>query len=95
VTGAAVVGMPDKVYGERVCTFITVRPGASAPTVAQLGDFLQQQGLARFKWPERIEVLGELPLTNAAKLNKPALKQLIADKLAAEAAGIEPTRTPS
>ena len=95
LTAAAVVGMPDKVYGERVCAFITVRPGASAPTVAQLGDFLQQQGLARFKWPERIEVLAELPLTNAAKLNKPALKQLIADKLAAEAAANEPTRTPS
>ncbi|HSV81282.1 MAG TPA: AMP-binding protein [Ramlibacter sp.] len=86
VTAAAVVGMPDKVYGERVCAFVTVREGHAAPTVAQLGAFLQELGLAKFKWPERIEVLPELPLTNAGKLSKPALKQLITDKLAAEAA---------
>jgi non-ribosomal peptide synthetase component E (peptide arylation enzyme) len=95
VTAAAVVGMPDKVYGERVCTFITLRPGAAPPSVAQLGAFLEKQGLARFKWPERIEVLAELPLTNTAKLDKPALKQLIADTLAAEAAATEPTRARS
>jgi non-ribosomal peptide synthetase component E (peptide arylation enzyme) len=86
IAAAAVVGMPDKVYGERVCTFVTLREGATAPTVAELGAFLQGQGLAKFKWPERIEVLPELPLTNAGKLSKPALKQLITDKLAAEAA---------
>jgi len=86
VTAAAVVGMPDKVYGERVCAFVTVREGHAAPSAAQLGAFLQELGLAKFKWPERIEVLAELPLTNAGKLSKPALKQLITDKLAAEAA---------
>jgi non-ribosomal peptide synthetase component E (peptide arylation enzyme) len=86
VTAAGVVGMPDKVYGERVCVFVTVREGHAAPTVAELGAYLHSQGLAKFKWPERIEVLPELPLTKAAKLDKPRLKQLITDKLAAEAA---------
>ena len=86
VVAAAVVGMPDKVYGERVCAFVTLRNGKAAPTVAELGAFLQREGLAKFKWPERIEAMTELPLTNAGKLSKPALKQLIAQKLAAEAA---------
>jgi non-ribosomal peptide synthetase component E (peptide arylation enzyme) len=86
IAAAAVVGMPDAVYGERVCVFVTLREGASAPGVAELGAFLQGEGLAKFKWPERIETLAELPLTNAGKLSKPALKQLIADTLAAEAA---------
>lgn len=84
ITAAAVIGMPDKVYGERVCAFITVRDGMSAPDVAGLGSFLQMQGLAKFKWPERIEVLPELPLTNAGKLSKPKLKEMIVQKLAAE-----------
>jgi len=57
----------------------------AAPTVAELGAFLEGLGVARFKWPERIEVLAELPLTKVGKLNKPALKDLIAHKLAAEA----------
>ena len=86
ISAAAVVGMPDKVYGERVCAFITLRGGSRAPTVAELGKFLEQAGLAKFKWPERIEVLAELPLTNAGKLSKPALKELIIQKLAAESA---------
>lgn len=86
IVAAAVVGMPDKVYGEKVCAFVTLRAGMAAPTTAELGTFLQREGLAKFKWPERIEVLAELPLTNAGKLSKPALKQLIAQKLAAEAA---------
>lgn len=84
ITATAVVGMPDKVYGERVCAFITLRDGMTAPNVAELGSFLQKEGLAKFKWPERIEVLPELPLTNAGKLSKPKLKEMIVQKLKAE-----------
>jgi 2,3-dihydroxybenzoate-AMP ligase len=84
VTATAVIGMPDKVYGERVCAFITIRDGMTAPNVAELGAFLQREGMAKFKWPERVEVLTELPLTNAGKLSKPKLKELIVQKLAAE-----------
>ncbi|MES2508331.1 MAG: AMP-binding protein [Pseudomonadota bacterium] len=84
ITAAAVIGMPDKVYGERVCAFITVRDGMAAPDIAELGAFLQAEGLAKFKWPERVEVLAELPLTNAGKLSKPRLKEMIVQKLAAE-----------
>jgi len=40
--------------------------------------------MAKFKWPERIEVLPELPLTKTSKLNKLALRELIASKLKAE-----------
>lgn len=86
ITATAVVGMPDKVYGERICAFVTLREGATAPTTTELGAYLEKAGLAKFKWPERIEVLPEFPLTNAAKLNKPALKELIARRLAAERA---------
>ncbi|MES2973681.1 MAG: AMP-binding protein [Pseudomonadota bacterium] len=86
ITATAVIGMPDKVYGERICAFVTLREGMQAPTVTGLGAFLEQAGLAKFKWPERIEVLAELPLTNAGKLSKPTLKQMIIQKLAAEAA---------
>jgi len=86
IVATAVVGMPDKVYGERICAFVTLRDGAQAPTTAELGAFLEQAGLAKFKWPERIEVLGELPLTKAGKLSKPALKEIIIEKLAAEKA---------
>ena len=44
------------------------------------------QGLAKYKCPERVEVIDAFPITRVGKVDKPALKKLIADKLAAEAA---------
>ena len=78
---SAVVGMPDPVYGERICAFMTLTDAAQSPSVQEIGEFLKEQGLAKFKWPERIEVVSELPLTKAGKLNKPALKVMIKEKL--------------
>lgn len=80
----AVVGMPDPVFGERACAFVVMRRGMTAPTVSELGVFLREFGLAKFKWPERIEVVEELPLTDSGKLSKPKLKAMIAAKLDAE-----------
>lgn len=80
----SIVGMPDPVYGERVCAFMIVKPGASVPTVAEIGAFLSESGVAKFKWPERIEAMEEFPLTKTGKLSKPLLKQFIVEKLAAE-----------
>jgi non-ribosomal peptide synthetase component E (peptide arylation enzyme) len=57
-----------------------------SPSVQEIGEFLKEQGLAKFKWPERIEVVSELPLTKAGKLNKPALKVMIKEILAAQKA---------
>ena len=74
----------DPVYGEKGCIFIVTRPGMPAPNVQELGAFLTGGGLAKYKCPERVEVLDEFPLTRVGKLNKPALKTLIADMLAAE-----------
>jgi len=81
---SAVVGMPDPVFGERICAFMTLTDAGQVPTVPEIGEFLKLQGLAKFKWPERIEAVMELPLTKAGKLNKPALKELIKQKIHAE-----------
>jgi 2,3-dihydroxybenzoate-AMP ligase len=31
-------------------------------------------GVARFKWPERLEIVAELPITKMGKLDKKALR---------------------
>ena len=87
VGACAVVPMPDPVYEERVCAFVIARPGHEAPDVAQLGAFLREYGLAKFKWPERIEVVSEFPMTQSGKLSKPTLKKRIEDMIAAEQSG--------
>lgn len=87
VSGCAVVGMPDPVLGERVCAYIVPRAGAVLPSVKELGQHLQQFGLAKFKWPERVENIDTLPLTKVGKLDKAALREAIQKKIGEETAG--------
>lgn len=77
VAGCAVVGMPDPVLGERVCAFVVPRTGATLPEVPEMQAHLRSLGLAKFKWPERIEAIEELPLTKIGKIDKAALRSNI------------------
>lgn len=80
----AIVAMPDPEYGERACAYIISTPGSAPITVAELGQYLGTKGLAKFKWPERIEIVPQFPLTASGKLSKPTLKDMIATQVASE-----------
>lgn len=86
----AIVPMPDPAYDERACAFIILAPGAEDLSVAELGAFLERAGLAKFKWPERIEIVTDFPMTSSGKLSKPRLTEIIRDKLKHEAAAMSP-----
>jgi 2,3-dihydroxybenzoate-AMP ligase len=88
VGAVSIVPMPDPEYGERACAFIILSPGSADITVAELGRHLEAKGLAKFKWPERIEIVTQFPMTASLKLSKPMLKKIIADKLALELAQV-------
>jgi non-ribosomal peptide synthetase component E (peptide arylation enzyme) len=79
---AAVVAMPDARLGERACAFVVTKPGSVDVELESVKQFLQEQGVAKFKWPERIEIRPELPLTNIHKVNKAVLRQQIAAMVA-------------
>ena len=83
VSAAAVVAMPDAVLGEKACAYLSLHHGESLALPA-MREFLAARGVAQFKWPERIEIVGELPLTNVGKIKKAELRRDIAEKLAAE-----------
>lgn len=84
VADAKLVAMPDAFYGEKGCIFIIPRPGLQAPDVQALGQFLVARGLAKYKCPERVEVVDEFPLTRVGKVDKPAMKRFIAERLQQE-----------
>jgi non-ribosomal peptide synthetase component E (peptide arylation enzyme) len=86
VSGCAVIGMPDPVLGERVCAYVVIRSGHGAPDVPALAAHLEGLGMAKFKWPERVEVIEALPLTKVGKLDKAALRSDIIEKLGAKPA---------
>lgn len=86
VHASAVVGMPDPVYGERVCAFVVPDPIGSTLTLAELTAFLEGEGLAKYKWPERLELITEFPLTASGKLSKVLLRKQLIERLQNEAA---------
>lgn len=81
---AAVVAMPDAVMGERSCAFVTLRSGSSL-TLGELTAFLQDKQIAKFKLPERLEVVDALPLSGMGKVSKKDLRDAISAKLKSEA----------
>lgn len=83
VSAAAVVAMPDAILGEKACAYLSLRDGATF-ALAAMREFLAARGVAQFKWPERIEIVAEFPLTNVGKIRKSELRRYIAEKLAAE-----------
>lgn len=84
VAAVSAVPYPDPVFDERLCAVLILRDGCTAPTVSELGAYLQQYGLAKFKWPERIEVVAAFPLTASGKLSKAALKDLVRERISAQ-----------
>ena len=83
VADGKAVAMPDRAFGETACAYLIMRPGRALLSVKQLGDFLVAQGLAKVKLPERIECF---PVTRVGKVDKTALREIVADKLARETA---------
>jgi non-ribosomal peptide synthetase component E (peptide arylation enzyme) len=84
ISAVACVAMPDPRYGERMCAFVVPRAGADDPTLNIITTHLAALGLAKFKWPERIELVRELPATTSGKVSKPLMREIIAAKLKEE-----------
>lgn len=80
---AAVVAMPDAVMGERSCAFVMLRSGGTL-TLAELTAFLQDKKIAKFKLPERLEIVDSLPLSGMGKISKKDLREVISAKLKSE-----------
>lgn len=81
VTEVAIVGMPDPEYGQRACAFVV---GDSALELGDITAHLDDAGLAKYKWPERLEHVDEMPKTAANKTDKMALGNRIEAILRAE-----------
>jgi non-ribosomal peptide synthetase component E (peptide arylation enzyme) len=75
VLEVSVVGLPDLEMGERICVFVVCHPGETV-TLAEVRSFLEKKGLARFKWPERLEIITSLPkVASGHKIDKKKLKE--------------------
>ncbi|MBI4506008.1 MAG: AMP-binding protein [Chloroflexi bacterium] len=80
VQNVAIVGMPDERLGERICAYIVPRGGESL-ALEDVTGYLRAKGLAVQKLPERIEIVGEFPMTPSGKVQKFKLREDIARKV--------------
>jgi len=78
---AAAVAMPDPVYGERVCVYVELRPGASLDLDA-LRAHLAARGVTREWWPERLIVVDALPRASGGKVAKGELRADVRRRIA-------------
>ena len=77
VAQVAVVGFPDARLGERGCAFIVPSPGTTID-LAAVQSYLSNAKMAKQFWPERVEVVAELPRTASGKIQKFKLKEIAA-----------------
>lgn len=85
VAQAAVVGMPDPRLGERICAFVVPRPAASLD-LEVVKWWMERAGVAKQKWPERVEVVDALPMTPSGKVQKFRLREMITERMTREIA---------
>ncbi|MGD9701433.1 MAG: class I adenylate-forming enzyme family protein [Acidimicrobiia bacterium] len=84
VAQAAVVGIPDEEWGERVVAAVVLEPGASV-TEDELKELVRSQ-LRSTRTPERIQFRDELPSNETGKLLRRVLRQELS-----EAVGNDPS----
>jgi fatty-acyl-CoA synthase len=66
VAEAAVIGVDDQDYGQRLVAFVVLREGAQADSDALRGHV--RENLANYKVPRQISVLDELPRGATGKI---------------------------
>ncbi|MFC0623419.1 (2,3-dihydroxybenzoyl)adenylate synthase [Kribbella deserti] len=69
IASVAVIALPHALLGEQTCACVVAVPGA-AVTVKELASYLREQGVAAYKFPDRVETLDRLPVTAIGKVDK-------------------------
>lgn len=69
---SAIAPVSDEVLGERACIYIELRPEMTV-TLEDICNWLNENDVAKMKWPERLEIVERMPLTPTRKIIKGAL----------------------
>ena len=81
VVEAAVVGLPDELWGDRVVAVVSGRPGLDADSLLAHA----RAHLAAYKRPKSVEIWPELPKSSANKI----LRRVVRDKILARPADMQ------
>lgn len=74
IANVAVIGIPDKEMGESVCAYIQPVPGVTLDP-EEIKALIESKGASKLLLPERFEFIDALPMTEAGKHDKKALRE--------------------
>ena len=80
IKNVACVAMPDPILGEKMCAFVIVKDNEKL-TLDELNKMLLQNEIAKFKLPERLEIVDKFPLSTFGKVSKKDLVAIVTKKL--------------
>lgn len=80
----AIIPVDDDRLGQRAVAAVVVREGQRV-TLEEITAHLESRGLAKYKWPERLIVINELPTTATGKIMRAKLTKSLAEGWAAPA----------
>lgn len=80
---AVVAHADDRIGGERVCAVVV--PRDEAPTLNELRDHLRKAGMSVSYWPDRLELISEMPKTPSGKIRKFLLRERLKETSASTA----------
>jgi 2,3-dihydroxybenzoate-AMP ligase len=83
VQNVACVAMPDPNLGEKMCACVIPRDGHTL-TLKVLAEFLHDKEIARFKLPERLELMRDFPVSTFGKVSKKSLVEMVSKKMEME-----------
>ena len=83
VADAAAVEMADERLGEKVCMFVVPLPDQQV-TLEDVTSFMKKEGIAIYKFPERLETIDVIPRNPLGKVIKAPLRDEIKQKLAGD-----------
>jgi acyl-CoA synthetase (AMP-forming)/AMP-acid ligase II len=79
VAAVAVIGLPDRERGERVCAVVETAAGQEPLAFAEMQEFCREAGLMTQKIPEQLEVVDALPRNATFKILKHELVARLKD----------------
>ncbi|MBU2511898.1 acyl--CoA ligase [bacterium] len=74
------VGYPDERLGEKTCVCVIPKPGETV-TLEEITEFLEKEGIAKYKFPEKLEIMAALPRNALNKVLRRDLREMLREKL--------------
>lgn len=78
IAKVSIVGYADARLGQRACAIAIPAPGAE-PSLADLIAYMAERGVAKYKFPERLILVDDLPMTASGKVRKDVLRETLLD----------------